>query len=65
MSTEHGMLIDTNLIFSDQSRFNMWDHDDRIRLRCYVGENLLPERVIERLNARIHGIIVWHGQRVI
>ncbi|GFX21862.1 transposable element Tc1 transposase [Trichonephila clavipes] len=33
--------------FSVESRFNLWDHDDRIRFRRYAGERCFPECVIE------------------
>ncbi|GFX54947.1 transposable element Tc1 transposase [Trichonephila clavipes] len=35
------------VVFSDESRFNLWDHDDRIRLRLYASERCLPKCVIE------------------
>ncbi|GFX84584.1 transposable element Tcb1 transposase [Trichonephila clavipes] len=35
-------------VFSDESRFNLWDHVGRIRVRRYAGERCLPECVIER-----------------
>ncbi|GFV66972.1 transposable element Tc1 transposase [Trichonephila clavipes] len=31
-----------------ESRFNLWDHDGRIRVRRYAGERCLPGSVIER-----------------
>ncbi|GFS59081.1 transposable element Tc1 transposase [Trichonephila clavipes] len=37
--------------FSNESRFNLWDHDGRIRVRRYAGERCLPECVIERHSA--------------
>ncbi|GFY35728.1 uncharacterized protein TNCV_4841041 [Trichonephila clavipes] len=46
MSTEPGKLIDIKLS-SDESRFNLWDHDGRIRVRRYAGECCLAECVIE------------------
>ncbi|GFV51542.1 transposable element Tc1 transposase [Trichonephila clavipes] len=36
------------VVFSDESRFNLWDHDGRIRVRRYAGERCLQECVIER-----------------
>ncbi|GFY11260.1 transposable element Tcb1 transposase [Trichonephila clavipes] len=36
------------VVFSDESRFNFGDHDDRIRVRRSAGERCLPECVIER-----------------
>ncbi|GFX89265.1 transposable element Tcb1 transposase [Trichonephila clavipes] len=34
--------------FSDESRFNLWDHDGRIRVRRHSGERCLLECDIER-----------------
>ncbi|GFY15648.1 transposable element Tc1 transposase [Trichonephila clavipes] len=36
------------VVFSDESRFNLSHHDDRIRVRRYAGERYLPECVMER-----------------
>ncbi|GFT09495.1 transposable element Tc1 transposase [Trichonephila clavipes] len=30
------------VVFSDESRINLWDHDGRIRVRRYDGERCLP-----------------------
>ncbi|GFX45528.1 transposable element Tcb2 transposase [Trichonephila clavipes] len=35
------------VVFSDESRFNLWDHDGCIRVRRYACERCLPECVIE------------------
>ncbi|GFX04270.1 transposable element Tc1 transposase [Trichonephila clavipes] len=35
------------VVFSDESSFNLLDHDGRIRVRHYAGECCLPECVIE------------------
>ncbi|GFU23342.1 transposable element Tc1 transposase [Trichonephila clavipes] len=43
----------------DESRFNLWDHDGRIRVRRYAGEFCLPECVIERHSGLIPGVMVW------
>ncbi|GFX05073.1 hypothetical protein TNCV_3439351 [Trichonephila clavipes] len=32
----------------DESRFNLWGHDGRIRVRRYAGERYIPQCVIER-----------------
>ncbi|GFT48263.1 uncharacterized protein TNCV_4708361 [Trichonephila clavipes] len=42
----------------DESRFNLWDHDGRIRVRCYVGERCLPECVIVRHSGLTSGVMV-------
>ncbi|GFX47795.1 transposable element Tc1 transposase [Trichonephila clavipes] len=49
---------------TDESRFNLWDHDDRIRVRRYAGERCLPECVIERLTpgVMVWGAIPYHGR---
>ncbi|GFT31500.1 transposable element Tcb1 transposase [Trichonephila clavipes] len=36
------------VVFSDESRFNLWDNDDLIRVKHYAGERCLPGCVIER-----------------
>ncbi|GFY00333.1 transposable element Tcb2 transposase [Trichonephila clavipes] len=43
------------VVFSDESRFNLWDHDVRIRFTRYVGERYHPECVIERNSSRTPG----------
>ncbi|GFU92533.1 transposable element Tc1 transposase [Trichonephila clavipes] len=45
-------------VFSDESRFNLWDHDDRISVRLYDGERCLPECVIERRSGLQPGFMV-------
>ncbi|GFT51608.1 transposable element Tc1 transposase [Trichonephila clavipes] len=47
------------VVFSDESRFNLWDHDGRIRVRRYAGERCLPECVIERHSGLTAKVIVW------
>ncbi|GFX31689.1 transposable element Tc1 transposase [Trichonephila clavipes] len=47
------------VVFSDESRFNLWDHDGRIRVRLYVGERYLTEYVIERHSGLTLGVMVW------
>ncbi|GFV53033.1 transposable element Tc1 transposase [Trichonephila clavipes] len=47
------------VIFSDESRFNLWDHDVPIRVRRYAGERCLPECIIERHSAKTPGVMVW------
>ncbi|GFV65799.1 transposable element Tcb2 transposase [Trichonephila clavipes] len=37
------------VVFSDESRINLWDHDGCIRFRRHAGERCLPECVIEGL----------------
>ncbi|GFW57738.1 transposable element Tcb2 transposase [Trichonephila clavipes] len=55
----------TQVVFSDESRFNFWDHDGCIRVRRYAGERCFPECVIERHSGLTPGIMVWgayHGR---
>ncbi|GFW54668.1 transposable element Tc1 transposase [Trichonephila clavipes] len=44
---------------SDESRFNLWDHEGRIRVRHCVGEHCLPECVIERHSSLTPRVMVW------
>ncbi|GFX13501.1 transposable element Tcb2 transposase [Trichonephila clavipes] len=32
-----------HFVFSDDSRFNLWDHDGYIHVRRYASERCLPE----------------------
>ncbi|GFT82472.1 transposable element Tcb2 transposase [Trichonephila clavipes] len=53
--------------FKDESRFNVWDHGGRIRVRRCAGERCLPECVIERHSGLIPGVTVlgaisYHGR---
>ncbi|GFV70633.1 transposable element Tc1 transposase [Trichonephila clavipes] len=55
------------VIFSDESRFNWWDHDGHIRVRCYTGEFCLPNCIIERHSGLTPGVMVcdaisYHGR---
>ncbi|GFW90880.1 transposable element Tc1 transposase [Trichonephila clavipes] len=55
------------VVFSDESRFYLSEHDGRIRVRCYVGERSLPDCVIIRYSGLTSGIIVkgvisYHGR---
>ncbi|GFS88076.1 transposable element Tcb2 transposase [Trichonephila clavipes] len=43
----------------DELRFNLWDHDGRIRVRCYAGERCFPKCVIERHSGLTPGVMVW------
>ncbi|GFV32528.1 transposable element Tc1 transposase [Trichonephila clavipes] len=47
------------VVFSDESRFNLRHHDGRIRVRCYAGERHIPECFIERHFRRTPGVMVW------
>ncbi|GFX13243.1 transposable element Tcb2 transposase [Trichonephila clavipes] len=47
------------VVFSDESRFNLWDLDARIHVQCYAGERCLPECFIERHRGLTAGVMVW------
>ncbi|GFV38156.1 transposable element Tcb2 transposase [Trichonephila clavipes] len=47
------------VVFSDESRFNLWHHDGRIRVRRYAGERHISECIIERYSGRTPGVMVW------
>ncbi|GFV46179.1 transposable element Tc1 transposase [Trichonephila clavipes] len=47
------------VVFSDKSRFSLWHHDGRIRVRCYAGEWHIPECIIEPHSGRTPGVMVW------
>ncbi|GFX98914.1 uncharacterized protein TNCV_1504901 [Trichonephila clavipes] len=42
----------------EESRFNLQDHDGRIRVRRCAGERCLPECVIERHSGLTPGVMV-------
>ncbi|GFS90173.1 transposable element Tc1 transposase [Trichonephila clavipes] len=44
---------------TDESRFNLWNHDGRIHVRRYDGERCLPECVIERHSGLTPGVMFW------
>ncbi|GFX23708.1 transposable element Tc1 transposase [Trichonephila clavipes] len=47
------------LVFSDESRFHLWDHDGRLCVRRYAGERCLQECVFERHSGVTPGVMVW------
>ncbi|GFS53031.1 transposable element Tc1 transposase [Trichonephila clavipes] len=47
------------VVFLDESRFNLSDHDGRICVRRYAGKRYLPEYVIKRHSGVMPGFIVW------
>ncbi|GFS68140.1 uncharacterized protein TNCV_438971 [Trichonephila clavipes] len=47
------------VFFSDESCFNLCNHDDRVRVRRYAGERYLPECAIERHSGLTPGVMVW------
>ncbi|GFW90034.1 transposable element Tc1 transposase [Trichonephila clavipes] len=54
----HILLQDVCDNSTDESLFNLWDHDGRIRVRRYAGERCLPECVIERHSGLTPGVMV-------
>ncbi|GFV18375.1 transposable element Tcb1 transposase [Trichonephila clavipes] len=52
------------VVFSEYSRFNLWDHDGRIRVRRYAGERCLPECVIERHSGLNPELWLWVRFRI-
>ncbi|GFV39203.1 transposable element Tcb2 transposase [Trichonephila clavipes] len=44
---------------NNESRFNLWDHDGRIRVRRYAGERYLPVCIIERHSGLTPGVMLW------
>ncbi|GFT54279.1 transposable element Tcb2 transposase [Trichonephila clavipes] len=52
------------VVFSYESRFNLWDHNGRISVRRYTGERCLPECVIDRHSGLtpIWGAILYRRQ---
>ncbi|GFV06776.1 transposable element Tcb2 transposase [Trichonephila clavipes] len=47
------------VFYSDESLFNLWHHDGRIRVRRYAAERHIPESIIERHSGRTPGVMVW------
>ncbi|GFW81752.1 transposable element Tcb1 transposase [Trichonephila clavipes] len=47
------------VVFSDESRFLLWNHDGRIRVKRYAGECCLPKCVIECHSGLTPVVIVW------
>ncbi|GFX04188.1 transposable element Tc1 transposase [Trichonephila clavipes] len=47
------------VVSSDESSFNLWHHDGRIRVMRYAWERHIPECIIERHSGRTPGVMVW------
>ncbi|GFT36102.1 transposable element Tcb2 transposase [Trichonephila clavipes] len=47
------------VVFSDESCFNLWDHDGGIRVRRYADEPCLPECAFERRRSLTPLVMVW------
>ncbi|GFY06814.1 transposable element Tcb1 transposase [Trichonephila clavipes] len=46
-----------HVVFSDEPRFNLWNHDDCIRR--HAGECCLQDRIIERHSDQTPRVMVW------
>ncbi|GFX54694.1 transposable element Tc1 transposase [Trichonephila clavipes] len=46
------------VVFSDESRFNLWNPDGPIRVRRSAGERCLPDCVIKRHSGLTPGVMV-------
>ncbi|GFV42316.1 transposable element Tcb2 transposase [Trichonephila clavipes] len=47
------------VVFSDESRFNLRDHNSRIHITRYASECCLPESVMERHSGLTPGVMAW------
>ncbi|GFV82156.1 transposable element Tc1 transposase [Trichonephila clavipes] len=47
------------VVYSDESRFNLWDHDGCIRVRRHAGEYCVSECVIEQHSGLTPSVMVW------
>ncbi|GFV48631.1 uncharacterized protein TNCV_5069161 [Trichonephila clavipes] len=47
------------VVFSDESHFNLWDRESHIRVRCYASKSCFPECVIEQHSCLIPGVMFW------
>ncbi|GFV61161.1 transposable element Tcb2 transposase [Trichonephila clavipes] len=45
------------VVFSDESRFDLWNHVGRLRVRRYAGERCVPKCVIERHSGQTPGVM--------
>ena len=48
-----------NVVFSDESRFNMSYNDGRIRVRRYTGEHNLSTCILQRYRGPAPSVMVW------
>ena len=48
-----------NVVFSDESRFYLWVHDGRKRVRRLRGERKNLELALERHTVLTQGVMVW------
>ena len=50
------------IVFSDESRFNLWDHDGRVHVKHYAGQHCLP-KCIRVIPCQINTVILGHHLR--
>ena len=48
-----------HVIISDESRFNLFDYDDRVHVERYADQRYIPECVIEQHSGQTAGVMVW------
>ena len=48
-----------NVVFTDESRFNMSSNDGRLRVRSYAGERSLRACILQRHRGPTSGVMVW------
>ncbi|GFT29185.1 transposable element Tcb2 transposase [Trichonephila clavipes] len=53
------------VVFSDESRFNLWDHEGHIRFRRYAGECCQHPELWFRVRFRIMDVPICYELRVI
>ncbi|GFX09748.1 transposable element Tcb2 transposase [Trichonephila clavipes] len=46
------------IVFSDESRFDLWNHDGCFRVRRYASERCLPDCIIDRHSSLTPGVMV-------
>ncbi|GFX53848.1 transposable element Tcb1 transposase [Trichonephila clavipes] len=49
------------VVFLDESRFNLWDHDGCIRVKRCAVERFLPKRIIKRHSCLTFEFMVWEA----
>ena len=55
----HWRAVWQNVMFSDESRFNMSYNDGRIRVRRYAGERNLRACILQRQRGPTPIVMVW------
>ncbi|GFT63811.1 transposable element Tcb2 transposase [Trichonephila clavipes] len=55
----HLTAVKSVAILENESRFNLWDQDGRICVRCFTDKRCLPECVIEQQSGLTPEVVVW------